>query len=249
MSMKKCQYVDRLAVRVKKNKSSDDFQELKQAISNIIDRVKASYKPSDINRIDFDSVVDISIIRALGTYKKSKGRFDYHAYRWIHENVKREVIKSSEIKIPYRLAKHKYALQRDGIDLRSVDKKDKEAVKARYGISDKEYEFLLDISIYKPDQITADLDWDIGYDPEYLFELQSALEETISILEPREIFIISSYYALPGYTYMDNPTLATFFRVSEEDIMIERVAALNKLRDSGKTTKLLGGFYYGDNVQ
>lgn len=200
-----------LKVETNERKRNKLFLRLRSGMASIINKIKGEFSKKNLSRIDFDQVVDLVLYQSLESFDPNKGQITYHAYRFIREYIKREIIKASHIKVPILVAKKHYKICDDDRPM-FLDSTHKDYLKDKYSLTDSMYQSLVKVHrnvgkryLTSIDSIPVDYDMD-----------GSDIEEYFSRMEPRHERFMRMHYGFDGQNWSLESCAKTFRMTLEE---------------------------------
>jgi RNA polymerase sigma factor (sigma-70 family) len=223
--------------------SDSDWNDLREKLVSIIWHAKKSFKTSSLEQIDADSIIDMAILSALRIYDVEKGRFDYHVSRWIREELKREIIRNTEIKIPYRIAKKDYLVDEEDRE-EFVNPANEVELRDKYDLTKSEYAYLSHIKqvIGTRVEMTQDI-LRTEYDGDS-FDREEQLINIIDRLGERDSYIIYHSFGICGRRKLDCTEMGSHLGISKAMVSRYKTRALRKLMASNFVREKLGDFYF-----
>lgn len=216
--------------------------ELKGLLQGIIWSARKSFKVKSLEKIDADSVIDLAILRALKVYEESQGRFDYHAMRWIHTLLKREIIRNADVRIPFRIADKDYLIEdEDREDFLGGDMED--ALREKYDLSKSEYVYLSHIKQVIGTRVDLTHESPCVDESHDDFDLRTRLEEAINVLPKDDAFIVCHAFGVCGYQLLDEEEIGSKLGLAPSTVRKRKSKAIAKLKLSRSVVDKLGDFY------
>lgn len=188
------------------------FMSLRAGMGSVINKIRSEFSKKNLSRIDFDAVADLVLYQSLDSFDAGKGRITYHAYRFIREYVKREIIKASHIKVPILVAKNNYKVTEEDRP-KFMHDGNKDFLQKKYALTDSMYESLLRVHRNVGKRYLTSLD-SIPAEPS--IDDDSILVDCLSLLEPKHEKLMRMHYGFDGQVRSLEACANTFKMTLEE---------------------------------
>ena len=209
--------------------------EIHKKLGGLVYRLRGRYRKKDLNRIDFESVASIALLKALNKYDIESGNFDSYYGTWVRSEVTREIINHAfNIKLPEYLNKPMNRITRE--EIYDIDNPShKELILEKYKLKDRDYEKIIH---YR--SVTKEIERDCTLyedDPTLIVERKHDIKDALERVFTEEQYeIVCRIFGFDGRDGMGWVEATAEYGSGTTD------AILNIIKNSEKLKQLLEGY-------
>lgn len=217
-------------VRLSKPQRSRAIEEIKSTLGGFVRQMSLKFRPDDLAKIDYRSIADMSLLKALDKYHTGLGNFDSYYGIWIRADVTRELIsKIPNIRLPEYLAKKLYRILRDRKYIISdIDEKD--IIMRHYNLTEGNYN-----NIQRYLEVTNNhhlLYEGVVEDPSESIGAQEDIRSALTVLyAPWEVKAICRTYGICGEPEYSKKELHDIYGSVDYTTLIKKIKKDPKLKN------------------
>lgn len=190
------------------------FIDILNIVKPMSEYIRRRFNYNYIAYVDFDSVVNEALLKALNKYSNSCGHFANYYMTWLSSTLTREAIKSQPgIRLPEELAKKNFQISNDAREL-MIQGIGKEEIKDIYNLKESQYNRLVHFFKEVPRFLDESAE-EVEIDKDICIDVSRVLDQVPLNYRKPIIF----YFGLFGKTRQTPAQIKNYYKVDIEEVL------------------------------